>query len=104
MSMKNDRSKFVYDLDQYGKTTDIYALPIGTRFSVVNGAWRGRIIQVNGEKSLQVDATGKTYRLQEDVDYGLSIIVSSEYDPSDQNIARCKSCTGRVDEYGNSIE
>lgn len=72
-----DRSKFVYkSYDSqggcYGVTTDIYLLPIGTEFYVINGAWNGEIIEEDGKKMMWIEEDRKV-ELKEDVDYGLVI-------------------------------
>lgn len=70
-----DRSKFTYKQYNsqggcYGVTTDIYLLPIGTKFCVINGAWNGEIIEEDGKKMMWID-TGRKVELKEHMDYGL---------------------------------
>lgn len=67
-----DRSDFIYD-NGYGLTTDIYMLPVGTTFSVSNGAWLGQIIQEFGKKFMLVEYTGRKVELTPDYDYCLSL-------------------------------
>ena len=67
-----NREGFVFD-NGYGLTTDIYMLPVGTEFKVVNGHWDGKIIEENGRKKLLVLATGKKIELKEDRYYSLVI-------------------------------
>jgi hypothetical protein len=67
-----DRSKFIYN-NGYGKTTDIYLLPIGTKFEVVNGHWDGEIVELNGKKCVYVIVTDRTYTILPDYDYSLVI-------------------------------
>lgn len=40
-----------------GVLTDISTLPVGTTFFVNNGAWYGRIVDVNGERLVQTSST-----------------------------------------------
>lgn len=36
----------------WGETTDMYLLPVGTKFHVRNGAWDGEIVERAGGKTL----------------------------------------------------
>lgn len=76
--MKIDRSKFVYELGDYGTTTDMYLLPVGTRFSVYNGAWDGEITESDGKKFLYVEATKMSYELTEKMDCGLVVRIKEQ--------------------------
>jgi len=72
-----DRSKFVYESHDsegrcYGATTDIYLLPVGTKFHVINGMWDGEIIEENSKKMMWIEKDVKV-ELKEDMDYGLVI-------------------------------
>lgn len=71
------REKFVYDT-QYGETTDIYLLPIGTKFRVSNGVWGGEIVKVNGRKHMHILDTGNITELKENYDYSL-VLHSVQY-------------------------
>lgn len=70
------RENFVYESD-FGTTTDIYMLPIGTKFWVVNGAWSGEIVENNGVKSVLVIATGDIREIKEDFDHRLVLNIKS---------------------------
>lgn len=72
------RSEFVYKLPNiqggyFGTTTDMYLLPVDTKFSVDNGYWNGEIVSVNGKKYIYVIATGMHIELKSDVDYKMVI-------------------------------
>lgn len=82
-----DRSKFEYRLLNsqggcYGTTTDIYMLPIGTEFSVVNGVWNGTIIEQDGNKCMLIEDE-RAIVLNEETDYGLVIDIKEEESTSD---------------------
>jgi hypothetical protein len=73
-----NRSKFkhkVYNSQGgcYGVTTDIYKLPVGTKFHVVNGAWDGEIVEKDKLKYMHIIETDKFVELKPDVDYELVI-------------------------------
>lgn len=66
------RDKFIYEQQNYGTTTDIYMLPVGTTFTVNNGGWSGKIIEdVDGDKCVYVNYTKKSFKLSPDMDYGM---------------------------------
>lgn len=74
-----DRSKFIHEVYNsegvsYGVATDVYLLPVGTKFVVENGMWHGEIIEDNGSKFIAIENDTKL-RLEEDYDYGLVITV-----------------------------
>jgi hypothetical protein len=69
---KHERSKFVYK-NGYGMTTDIYMLPVGTKFEVINGAWEGKIVEINGEKHLDISNGYIIKKLDAEKDYCLAI-------------------------------
>lgn len=84
------RSEFVY-YNGYGKTTDIHLLSIGTKFTVSNGGWEGKIVEVDGVKFLLVITTDKLIELDKNHDYGLVIYNvrnDSEVDVVNQSITR----------------
>jgi hypothetical protein len=74
-----DRSKFVYD-NGYGITTDIWILPVGTKFRVENGYWDGAITRVDGKKCLYVFDTEKHYEINDEKDFSLVIRIYEEDD------------------------
>ncbi|ALA07222.1 hypothetical protein SECTIM467_98 [Brevibacillus phage SecTim467] len=43
--------------------TDVSKLAVGTEFNVINGAWDGKIIEVDGVKHLHVLDTDKKFNL-----------------------------------------
>lgn len=72
-----DRGKFIHKLydnlgNCYGTTTDIYLLPVGTKFHVINGAWDGEVIEENGKKMIWIERDKKV-ELKEDIDYRIGI-------------------------------
>lgn len=70
---RQPRKEFEYD-NGYGITTDIYFLPIGTKFYVNNGFWKGEIIEIDGEKHIRYGVgEGRTEKLDYYNDYNLSI-------------------------------
>lgn len=78
-----DRSKFEYRLHNsqgsyYGMTTDIYMLPVGTKFSVINGAWYGEIVEQDGIKYMSIEEAERLVKLDETIDYGLVIDIKGE--------------------------
>lgn len=78
-----DRSKLIYNTN-YGKTADIYKLPLGTKFTVNNGGWDGEIIEVDGKKCMHIIDTGKKIELEEDYDYALVISDVEQGDYEDE--------------------
>jgi hypothetical protein len=75
-----DRNKFVYKIFSsegmlYGTTTDIYMLPIGTKFTVVNGMWNGEIVEKNNKKHMCIEGD-KLVELQDEYDYCLAIRIN----------------------------
>lgn len=72
------RELFEYHLHSYGTTTDMYSLAVGTKFSVVNGLWDGEIIEIDGEKYLHIDDTGKNIKLTPEMDCGLVVEIEEE--------------------------
>lgn len=74
-SVVEGRAKFIYD-NGYGTTTDIYMLPIGIKFNVINGAWSGEIIEENGIKKMWI-AKDRKVELEEDFDYSLVIRIDN---------------------------
>lgn len=71
------RDKFVYN-NGYGVTTDVYLLPVGTEFFVVNGVWRGKILEKNNKKMLYNIDRNELNELKEKVDYCLTIDIERE--------------------------
>lgn len=82
------REKFIYKTYNseggcYGTTTDVYMLPVGTKFEVINGYWKGRIIEENGIKMIEFldvpkklqETANRKKELKKDVDYGLVISI-----------------------------
>lgn len=69
----------------YGTSTDIFNLPIGTKFDVLNGNWKGKIIERDFKKFIQVfegeyGGNIKELELKEDVFYDLVISVTEQED------------------------
>lgn len=50
-------------------------LPVGTKFSVNNGAWSREIVEKESIKYMYINYTERLVELKEDVDYGLVIRV-----------------------------
>lgn len=65
-----DRSEFIYE-NGYGVTTDVYMLPTGTKFSVVNGRWHGEAIEEHGKRFIWMPEPRRKFELTEDQDYSL---------------------------------
>lgn len=76
MNNIQNRDKFVY-VTNYGVTADIFMLPIGTQFEVINGAWMGFIKQVDGNKCLCIGNNSEPKIIDEHKDYGLVIRIIS---------------------------
>lgn len=70
------RQKFIYD-NGYGKTSDMYMLPVGTKFSVMNGGWDGEIIREDGKKYILMDNGYRKVELTPETDYGLVIEIET---------------------------
>jgi hypothetical protein len=69
--MSYQRDVYIYD-NGYGTTSDIYNLPVGTKFRVVNGNWVGKLIEEDGVKYISL-GPGKRIEVEENVDYRLAI-------------------------------
>ncbi|MGG1263754.1 hypothetical protein [Brevibacillus laterosporus] len=55
---------------------NLFHLPVGTKFYVLNGAWDGQIIEEDGIKKLLVADTGKKIELTEEIGkYDLDITI-----------------------------
>lgn len=77
-----DRSKFVHEIHDYadghclGMTTDIYMLPVGTKFSVDNGYWDGEIVEKDGIKMIYAEDADTYITIKDDVDYSLLLTIT----------------------------
>jgi hypothetical protein len=67
------REKFIYNLSGYGMTSDIYSLPIGTKFCVRNGVWYAEIVESKGIKYMYILDSKRMIELTPDRDYKLAI-------------------------------
>ena len=59
--------------NDYGEFTKLATLPVGTRFWVRNGCWNGKIVEVNGSKSLYIVETGRTRTINKDDELAIDI-------------------------------
>jgi hypothetical protein len=50
-------------------------LPIGTKFTVVNGMWNGEIVEKNNKKHMCIEGD-KLVELQDEYDYCLAIRIN----------------------------
>lgn len=81
------RENFIYELKNsvgmsYGETTDVYMLPVGTKFTVENGFWSGKIVEIEGSKYIEMNEhddseENKFIKLEEHVDYALVISIEN---------------------------
>lgn len=83
MRKKYEREIPRADGGSYGISTDIYNLPIGTKFDVFNGNWKGKIIEKDSKKFIEVseDVYGgniKELELNEDFFYDLVISITGQ--------------------------
>ena len=85
LKMRKDYERDVPRADggSYGTSTDIFNLPIGTKFDVFNGNWTGKIIERDSKKFIQVfeeeyGESVKEVELKEDVFYDLVISVTEQ--------------------------
>lgn len=79
--MVEDRSRFVYELLGFGLTTDVYMLPVGTTFRVVNGAFNAKIVEdAEGDKCVYVNDTRRSHKLLPNQDY--KVVLSDIKTPS----------------------
>lgn len=92
-----NRDSFVYDTS-YGKTTDMYLLPEGTRFYVVSGGWYGTIEVRDGEKFIRID--GKETLLHVGKNYDMNMVVRVD---SELKTLKCTACNGPVNKDGRTI-
>lgn len=97
-----DRSRFVYETG-YGKTTDMYLLPIGTEFYTENGAWSGKIIEKDGKPHLFVNYTQCSYRIDPDTDCGLAITITKRPRTKDELLEELQYSEEQVKELQKEL-
>ena len=86
-----DRSQFVHP-SRYGTTSDIYTLPVGTTFHVVNGQWDGRIEEQDGKKVLRIDGDDKVMPIEPDRDYEMVLRITQMPVSRDLYLVTCSAC------------
>ena len=59
------------------KDADVYNLPAGTEFYVLNGAWDGKILEEDGEKYLHIPEVDRKWKLIEGRSHALNIKITA---------------------------
>lgn len=91
-----DRSRFIYETG-WGMTTDIYLLPIGTKFYVNNGAWHGEIVEHENTPHFRINRYNDLIPINSEKDYRLSLsytlpITETETPSSTIEKTYCNNC------------
>lgn len=82
------------------KQSSLMNLPIGTRFYVVNGCWKGRIVLYNGEKHIYVEATKTMFALTKS--YAKSVTIRILEEQRGRIDMKCDFCNNVATHYAKS--